>query len=346
MTGKTSFEEAFESGLGGCGGCRPGSAAGSRFFQSIYQLFAKTKRSMKESHGLHNCKRNYIKQRLGSGQQVFNRWVHEALALRNKGQIPWPVIFGCVLGTCPFSVLTIQSKLLGRRPPGGRIPCLNKFAAVYMKPHRRKIIISLAVAATACVILFLLEGEKFLLIDSGIKGNNADAVVVLAGSYKEDKERLAEGTALLSQGKGKVLILPLRHPAIDWPWVVDYFGLQKNLPENKVLIGRSTPEDEPIIDKFGGTYVEALKAVQIMEALNLKSAIIVSSAYHMRRAQMAFNRYRSSSRIEFYYHPVKPGPDEGRMWWLDAKNVAKIIQEYKKVIAAFFIYNSSPDPAL
>jgi uncharacterized SAM-binding protein YcdF (DUF218 family) len=215
-----------------------------------------------------------------------------------------------------------------------------------MKPHRRKIIIVLVVAVTVCVVLFLLEGEKFLRIDSGLRGTNADAVVVLAGSYKEDRERIAEGTALLSQGKGSVLILPLRHPAIDWPWVVQYFGLQEDLPENHVLIGRSTPEDEPIIEKFGGTYVEALKTVQIMEALGLKSAIIVSSAYHMRRAQMAFNRYRPATRIEFYYHPVGPAPNGERMWWLDAKYVAKILQEYKKVIAAVFIYNRSPDPAL
>jgi hypothetical protein len=177
-----------------------------------------------------------------------------------------------------------------------------------MKPSPRQIIIALAVAATACTNLLLLEGEIFLLIDSGIKATNADAVFVLAGSYKKDKERIAEGTALLSQGIGKVLILSLRHPAIDWPWVVQwvvqYFGLREDLSVNKVLIGRSTPEDEPIKDKFGGTCVESLKTVQIMEGLNLTSAIIVNSAYHTQRAQMAFNEYRPSSRIEFYYHPV------------------------------------------
>ncbi len=115
-----------------------------------------------------------------------------------------------------------------------------------------------------------------------------------------------------------------------------------NLPENQVLIGRSTPEDEPIIEKFGGTYVEARKTVQIMEKLNLTSAIIVSSAYHMRRAQMAFDRYRPSTRIEFYYHPVELDSKGERMWWLDTKYVAKILQEYKKVIAAVVHLQQQP----
>lgn len=216
----------------------------------------------------------------------------------------------------------------------------------FMMPRHRKIILALVLVAAVCAILFLVKGEDFLRINREIKGGHTDAVVVLAGSYKEDKERIAKGTALIQQGKGQILILPLRHPAIDWPWVVQYFGLRDELPENLVLIGRSTPEDEPIIEKFGGTYVEARKTVQIMQKLNLTSAIIVSSAYHMRRAQMAFDRYRPSTQIEFYYHPVEIDSKRKRMWWLDTKYVGKILQEYKKVMAALFIYNSSPDPAL
>ena len=219
-------------------------------------------------------------------------------------------------------------------------PCRFKMS------RHRKIIVVLALAAIVCVILFLVKGEEFLRVNSEIKREHTDAVVVLAGSYKEDRERITKGTALIQQGKGQLLILPLRHPAIDWPWVVQYFGLKNALPENQVFIGRSTPEDEPIIEKFGGTYVEARKTVQVMQKLNLKSAIIVSSAYHMRRAQMAFDRYRPSTGIEFYYHPVEPDSQRGRMWWLDSKYVAKIFQEYKKVIAAVFIYNSSIDPGL
>ena len=214
-----------------------------------------------------------------------------------------------------------------------------------MKTHYRKIFTTLAVTFAVCGFLFLLKGENFLRIDSNIGDINADAVVVLAGSYKEDKERIAEGADLIRQGKGNVLILPLRHPAIDWPWVVQYFDLRRDLPEHQVHIGRSTPKDEPIIEKFGGTYVEAHKTVEILQKLALKSAIIVSSAYHMRRAQMAFDRYRSATRIDFYYHPVETGLEDDRLWWLNAKYVTKILKEYQKVLAALIVYNSHIESA-
>jgi hypothetical protein len=214
-----------------------------------------------------------------------------------------------------------------------------------MKTRYHKIFTTLAVTVAVCIFLFLLKGEKFLRIDSKIGDINADAVVVLAGSYKEDKERIAEGAALIRRDKGNVLILPLRHPAIDWPWVVQYFNLRQDLPEHQVHIGRSTPKDEPIIEKFGGTYVEAYKTVKIMQNLALRSAIIVSSAYHMRRAQMAFDRYRSSTRIEFYYHPVETSLEDTRLWWLNAKYLKKILKEYKKVLAALVVYNSRIESA-
>ncbi len=214
-----------------------------------------------------------------------------------------------------------------------------------MQKRRRYIPPMLMAAAIVGIVLFLLKGEEYLRIDSDAVEGRTDAVVVLAGSYKEDRERIEEGTMMVRNGKGKYLILPLRHPAIDWPWVVEYFSLKEDLPDNRVLIGRSTPEDEPMIDKFGGTYVEARKTVGIMQRLGLKTAIVVSSAYHMRRAQMAFTKNQSAARMTFYYHPVEHNPIENRTWWLDLKYLGKILQEYKKVLAAFFVYNSSNDPA-
>lgn len=210
------------------------------------------------------------------------------------------------------------------------------------KKTRRKISIAVFLCAGLLVFIFFLAGEKFLRVQSDSGSQKCDAVVVLAGLAKEDKQRIEEGSALIRQGKGSYLILPLRHSAIDWPWAVQYYGLHEALPEDKVLIGRSTATDEPLIDRFGGTYVEALKTVRIMRDLDLTSAIIVSSAYHMRRAQIAFERFRQPGRLEFYYHPVDSERRTKQPWWTDAEYVAKVLQEYKKLLAAYFIYNLSP----
>lgn len=209
------------------------------------------------------------------------------------------------------------------------------------KKIHQKILLGVFLFAGFLVVIFFLTGEKFLRVKSDSRGQRADAVVVLAGSPKEDKGRIEEGSVLIRQGKGRYLILPLRHSAIDWPWAVQYYGLHKALPEDKVLIGRSTKIDEPLIDRFGGTYVEAIKTVRIMRDLDFTSAIIVSSAYHMRRAQIAFEQFRQPGRFEFYYHPVDSERRTKQPWWTDTEYVARILQEYKKLLAAYFIYNLS-----
>ena len=212
---------------------------------------------------------------------------------------------------------------------------------MHKKTHR-KIFIAAFLFAGLLVFIFFLAGEKFLRIESDSQNQRADAVVVLAGSPKEDKGRIEEGSALIRQGKGRYLILPLRHSAIDWPWTVQYYGLPEALPEDKVLIGSSTEIDEPLIDRFGGTYVEAIKTVRIMRDLDLATAIIVSSAYHMRRAKIAFDQFRQPGRFEFYYHPVDSERKARQPWWTDTAYVARVLQEYKKLLAAYFIYNLNP----
>lgn len=215
---------------------------------------------------------------------------------------------------------------------------------MHKKTHR-KILIGVFLFAGLLAFIFFLAGEKFLRVKSDSRSQKADAVVVLAGSPKEDKGRIEEGSALIRQGKGRYLILPLRHSAIEWPWAVQYYGLHEALPEDKVLIGRSTKIDDPLIERFGGTYVEAIKTVRIMRDLDLTSAIIVSSAYHMRRAQMAFEQFRQPGRLEFYYHPVDSERRPKQPWWTDTEYVARVLQEYKKLLAAYFIYNLSPPAA-
>jgi hypothetical protein len=208
----------------------------------------------------------------------------------------------------------------------------------------RKIVIIAGLTVALATIAFFAAGEKFLRIESHAGNQGTDAVVVLAG-YKADKARIEEGSALVRRGKGAYLILPLRHAAIDWPWTVRYFGLRDALPAHRVLIGRATARDEPLIDRYGGTYVEAVKTARIMRDRNLRSATIVSSAYHMRRAQIAFERFRRPGRLEFYYHPVDDDRPMDKPWWTDAAYVARVLQEYKKLLAAYLVYNLSPPSA-
>jgi uncharacterized SAM-binding protein YcdF (DUF218 family) len=185
------------------------------------------------------------------------------------------------------------------------------------------------------VFVFLLEGEKFLCIQNDEPSVNTDAVVILAGAPREDIKRVKEGIDLFRRGKVKYIIFPSRHKVFTWSWVSKNYRISAKIPEYKVIIGTEYPQ---ITSNYGGTYTEALKTVAIMQKHQLGSAIIVSSCYHMRRTKMAFDSCRIDGRPTFYYHPVKNFDESNRVWWTDINYFHKVLDEYKKLIAAYFIY--------
>jgi len=189
------------------------------------------------------------------------------------------------------------------------------------------------------VLGFLAGGEKFLQVDSRPPNHGVDAVVVLAGAYPEDKHRIERALEILRQQHAGVLILPLRHPSFRWSWAVAYYRLPLDAVDRTVLIGRSTASETPWLDDYGGTYTEARKTLEIMQRNQLDSAIIVSSAYHMRRARLAFSSVAGPADLQLFYRMVNPGRKEFSPWWMNWQRVKKILGEYRKLVAAYWLYS-------
>jgi hypothetical protein len=131
----------------------------------------------------------------------------------------------------------------------------------------------------------------------------------------------------------------LRHPTFKWSWAVTNYKLERPIPDTRLLIGRESPQNEQLIAQYGGTYVEAQKSVEIMRQHRIQSAIIVSSAFHMRRVEIAFEQCAKGYDLQLYYHPVERANASGSPWWTDSRYVYRILREYKKLLAAYFIYN-------
>lgn len=187
-------------------------------------------------------------------------------------------------------------------------------------------------------ILFLLKGEDFLCVEDDNPSVNTDAVIVLAGAPGEDNLRIQKGFDLFRQGRCRYLILPLRHKSFSWSWVLKNYQVEDSIPEDKILIGKTVAENSQIEAKSSGTLMEAKKTVEIMRRVQLNSAIVVSSCYHMRRVKIAFEKVRSDQYPQFYYHPVQIIDKSDEFWWLNKKYVQKVLNEYKKLIAAYFVY--------
>jgi hypothetical protein len=184
----------------------------------------------------------------------------------------------------------------------------------------------------------MYAGERFLRVADKNIPRIVDAVVVLAGSPDEDRRRVLEGAAYYHQGRTRFIILPTRHHTLTWSWVMRHYKIDPVIPETSVIIGTYDQKDHKLLNQYGGTYIEAQKTMLIMLKYKIKTAVIVSSDYHMRRAKMAFEKARQNSSQKFFYHPVLTKYASDKPWWMITEYRQRILREYKKLLAAMFIY--------
>jgi uncharacterized SAM-binding protein YcdF (DUF218 family) len=207
-----------------------------------------------------------------------------------------------------------------------------------MGKSSKKIYATSASLFITAIIVFLLIGEEFLCVSDDTPSVTTDAVVILAGGPREDVMRVREGIELFRRGKVSYIIFPSRHKVFTWSWVKKNYRIPYEIPEYKVFIGTDFIQDQQVTSNYGGTYNEALKTVAIMQKHRLNSAIIVSSCYHMRRAKLAFESVRIDGNPTFVYHPVENVKGSNRFWWIDTDYMIRVLDEYKKLMAAYLIY--------
>lgn len=191
---------------------------------------------------------------------------------------------------------------------------------------------------TVLALAFLWQGENFLDVNDGDACKSAEATVIMAGSPDEDRRRVLEGVEVFQDAGSRCLILPVRHKVVTWRWLVKHYGISTFIPDSRVLIGRHKPADRMSAEEFDWTFAEANKAVQLMVANKVGSAVIVSSRYHMRRVRLAFERTVGNNGITLCYRSVKRRERGMRPWWLDFSRLRRVVKEYAKLLAAVFAY--------
>lgn len=133
----------------------------------------------------------------------------------------------------------------------------------------------------------------------------ADAVVAISGG--DTAARTAEAITLYENGWGRVLIFS--GAAAD-----------KSGPSNaKVMqtqaIEAGVDPNAIIIDEVSETTAQnAAETSNIFKQHDITSAILVTSAYHERRAILEFNS--RATGVEIRGHPVPKDSQWGPFWWL------------------------------
>ena len=193
-----------------------------------------------------------------------------------------------------------------------------------MRTSRKIILIPAIILAVLTAGLFYAPG--FLAYSTNY--GKVDTVVVLLGPVFRDRDRYARD--LVNKGMADYLIIP----AYDKTYHVEY-GMMRLLLNNQK---RNAEKKNSILPQYyEDTHLELIKAKKTMEMLGQKSAIFVSSPYHMRRIKLIVDN-EFDHRYTYYFSPTPYDRSPLHAWELNASDWKKIWREYTK-IAWFMIYS-------
>src|SRR2546421_3945850 len=168
----------------------------------------------------------------------------------------------------------------------------------------------------------------------------ADALVVLAGSaaYVE-RTRLA--AQLFKAGRAPVVLLTNDNEQGGWSSAEQrnpYF-VERALAE---LIAGGVPraQIEVLPQPVASTYDEARELREYAIAHNLRSLLVVTSAYHSRRALWTLNCVFAADNVTIGLEPVAPGQQTPApaVWWLRRRGWQNVAGEYAKLIYYWLSY--------
>ena len=165
-------------------------------------------------------------------------------------------------------------------------------------------------------------------------GPPADAAVVLAGSSTY-VERTRGAAALYAAGRAARVVLTNDGLRGGWSEAEQRNPLfaerasgelrREGVPAEKIeIVGR----------EVSGTYEEAVALREYAEARGLSSLLVVTSAYHSRRALWTLRRVLRGSGIDVTLEAVAPGEQSPApaVWWLSGLGWKMVAGEYAKLV--------------
>ena len=192
----------------------------------------------------------------------------------------------------------------------------------------------------ACILIWPFAawlGARLLITEAPL--DNADAIVVLSGSANY-KERAREAARLLLEGRSQRILLTNDNARGPWSSAEqqNLFFYERSIEE---IRNAGVPGDkvELLPKPVLSTYEEAELARRYAEEHGLRSVLIVTSAYHSRRALWVFSRVFQNTGIRVGLVSVKPGNQSPRpaTWWLSIRGWKLVPTEYIKMI--YYVIN-------
>jgi uncharacterized SAM-binding protein YcdF (DUF218 family) len=195
---------------------------------------------------------------------------------------------------------------------------------------RRVLVIALLLVAMGPLFAWL--GARLLIVKADMP--SADAIVVLSGSATY-VERAAWAAMLYRQGRAPVVILTNDGLIGGWDHVADrnphFYELaakelqRQGVPADKIQIA---------LESAAGTYQESLVLREYATTHKIKRLLVVTSAYHTRRALWSMRHACEGSGIEVGIVSPPPGwqTPTGFTWWYHRWGWKVVAGEYVKMV--------------
>jgi uncharacterized SAM-binding protein YcdF (DUF218 family) len=199
-----------------------------------------------------------------------------------------------------------------------------------MKASRKfKLIIILLLVFPAWFFLAPFLAER-LIVEKTLE--RADAILVLGGSATFG-ERTQKAAGLYRKGISTKILLTDDGGQAGWSRAEQRNPKFVELAR-KSLIEQGVPADaiEIIEPPVAGTIDEARAFAETSKTENLKSVLLVTSAYHTRRARWTFARVLAENNVEIGIESAPAGIQTPMpvYWWLSAPGWNLVAGEYVK----------------
>lgn len=177
---------------------------------------------------------------------------------------------------------------------------------------------------------FVLYAPQFLLYSSSYE--KADSIVLLVGP--DFNARKKEANKLIDEGMADYLIVPAHNKTYKIINNRIIEEISSNLATNTT--GKKAVEAPAF---YEDTHLEIIEAQKIMSNYKLKSAIFISSPYHMRRIKLIASNVFDTKKGNFYFVPTRYEKASTIFWEIPLTDWKKILMEYAKILW-FFLYSN------
>jgi uncharacterized SAM-binding protein YcdF (DUF218 family) len=150
---------------------------------------------------------------------------------------------------------------------------------------------------------------------------SSDAIVVISGD--EQMARFQEGVSLYQRGIGTYLVFSgaAYDNGTSNANVMRDLAIERGVPESAIL-------EEPLGED---TWGNAVFTRQVLERHGLRSAILVTSPYHARRAKLTFDAAYAGSGISLAVHAAPDSQWRKLSWWTQPETRRLTFTELQKL---------------